>query len=67
VQTEAPAEGAEAAEDVDGLPERSGVLALADGEKWAMAGVVPRSRGYGDATVTYIRRSEIPLRIYAKH
>jgi len=25
---------------------------------------IPR---YGDVTVTYIRRSEIPLRIYAKH
>ena len=29
--------------------------------------VKPRSRGYGDVTVTYIRRSEIPSCIYAKH
>ena len=29
--------------------------------------VTPRSGGYGDVTVTYIRRSEIPSRIYAKH
>ena len=29
--------------------------------------VTPRSRGYGDVTATYIRRSEIPSRIYAKH
>ena len=28
---------------------------------------MPRSRGYGDVTATYIRRSEIPSRIYAKH
>jgi len=28
---------------------------------------MPRSRGYGDVTVTYIRRSEIHSRIYAKH
>ena len=33
--------------------------------KWGY--VTPRSRGYGDVTATYIRRSEIPLRIYAKH
>jgi len=26
--------------------------------------VTRRSRGYGDVTVTYIRRSEIPSRIY---
>ena len=30
-------------------------------------GVAPRSRGYGDVAVTYIRRSEVPSRIYAKH
>jgi len=29
--------------------------------------VTSRSGGYGDATATYIRRSEIPSRIYAKH
>ena len=29
--------------------------------------VTPRSRGYGDVTATYIRRSKIPSRIYAKH
>ena len=29
--------------------------------------VTPRSRGYGDVTATYIRRSEIPSHIYAKH
>ena len=29
--------------------------------------MTPRSRGYGDVTATYIRRSEIPSRIYAKH
>ena len=28
--------------------------------------VTPRSREYGDVTVTYIRRSEIPSRVYAK-
>jgi len=28
--------------------------------------VAPRSGGYGDATAMYIRRSEIPSRIYAK-
>ena len=31
------------------------------------ASVMPRSLGYGDVTVTYIRRSKIPSRIYAKH
>ena len=29
--------------------------------------MTPRSGGYGDVTATYIRRSEIPSRIYAKH
>ena len=29
--------------------------------------VTPRSHGYGNVTATYIRRSEIPSRIYAKH
>ena len=29
--------------------------------------VAPRSCGYGDVTATYICRSEIPSRIYAKH
>ena len=29
--------------------------------------MAPRSRGYGDVTATYIRRSKIPSRIYAKH
>ena len=29
--------------------------------------VTPRSHGYGDVTATYIRRSEVPSRIYAKH
>ena len=29
--------------------------------------MTPRSRGYGDVTAMYIRRSEIPSRIYAKH
>ena len=29
--------------------------------------VTPWSHGYGDITATYIRRSKIPLRIYAKH
>ena len=29
--------------------------------------VTPRSGGYRDVTATYIRRSEIPSRIYAKH
>ena len=32
-----------------------------------MGCMAPRSRRYGDATATYIRRSELPLRIYAKH
>ena len=29
--------------------------------------VTPRSHGYGDVTATYIRKSEVPSRIYAKH
>ena len=29
--------------------------------------VAPRSRGYGDATETYIRRAMVPSRMYAKH
>jgi len=29
--------------------------------------VTPRSGGYEDVTATYIRRPEIPSRIYAKH
>jgi len=29
--------------------------------------VTPRSRWYGDVTATYIRKSEVPSRIYAKH
>ena len=29
--------------------------------------VMPRSRGYGDVTATYIHKSEIPSRIYTKH
>ena len=29
--------------------------------------VTPRSHGYGDVTATYIRRSEVPSCIYAKH
>jgi len=29
--------------------------------------VTTRSRGYGDVTTTYIRRSKIPSHIYAKH
>ena len=29
--------------------------------------VTPRSRGYGDVTATYIRKSKIPPRIYTKH
>ena len=29
--------------------------------------VTPRFHGYGDVTATYIRRSELPSRIYAKH
>ena len=36
-------------------------------EKYTCISVTPRSRGYGDVTATYIRRSEIPSRIYAKH
>ena len=28
---------------------------------------MPRSCGYGDITATYMHRSEIPSRIYAKH
>jgi len=28
---------------------------------------MPRSHGYGDITATYIRRSDIPSRIYVKH
>ena len=28
---------------------------------------MPRSRGYGDVTATYIRRSKIPSRTYTKH
>ena len=33
----------------------------------ARSDVMPRSRRYGDVTATYIRRSKIPSRIYAKH
>jgi len=29
--------------------------------------VMPRYRGYRDVTATFIRRSKIPSRIYAKH
>jgi len=29
--------------------------------------VTPRSHGYEDVTVTYIRRSKIPSHIYVKH
>ena len=29
--------------------------------------VTPRFHGYGDVTATYIRKSEVPYRIYAKH
>jgi len=29
--------------------------------------MTPRSRGYGNVTATYIHRSKISLRIYAKH
>ena len=29
--------------------------------------VTPRSHGYGDVTATYIRRSEMPSRVYAKY
>ena len=29
--------------------------------------VTPRFHGYGDVTATYIRKSEVPSRIYAKH
>jgi len=29
--------------------------------------VTPRFHGYGDVTATYIRRSELPSHIYAKH
>ena len=32
-----------------------------------MLSVTPQSGGYGDVTAMYIRRSEIPSRIYAKH
>ena len=32
-----------------------------------MNNVTPLSHGYRDVTATYIRRSEIPLHIYAKH
>ena len=32
-----------------------------------LVGVTPRTRGYGDVTATYIRRTEIPSHIYAKH
>ena len=31
------------------------------------ATVAPRSGGYGDVTVTYIRRAMVPSRMYAKH
>jgi len=32
-----------------------------------MPDVTPRFHGYGDVTATYIRKSEVPSRIYAKH
>ena len=35
--------------------------------KLCIISVMPRSRGYGDITVTYIRRPEIPSHIYVKH
>ena len=34
---------------------------------WTRPFVTPRSHGYGDVTATYIRRSELPSRIYATH
>ena len=40
---------------------------LACARHLASSYVTPRSGGYGDVTVTYLRRSKIPLRIYAKH
>ena len=45
---------------------RSGVVA-AVGVQGGEGGVTPRPDGYGDATVTYICRLEIPSRIYAKY
>jgi len=54
----------------------TGSLATARGgsRQWSAPGggegrsdVTPRSSGYGDVTATYICRSEIPSRIYAKH
>ena len=35
--------------------------------QWVKHLVTPRSDGYGNVTATYIRRSEIPSRIYAKY
>jgi len=35
-------------------------------KRFMITSVTPRSGGYGDVTATYIRRSEIPSRIYAK-
>ena len=40
---------------------------LAVGSLPEQEGVTPRSGGYGDATATYIRKSEVPSRMYAKH
>ena len=38
-----------------------------DQQNWWSENVTPRSSGYGNVTATYIRRSEITSRIYAKH
>ena len=40
---------------------------LAEDQFLTTTTVTPRSRGYGDVTAMYIRRSKIPSRIYAKH
>ena len=49
------------------LKVRVGIPAASRLDESSGKAVTPRSREYGDVTATYIRRSEVPSRIYAKH
>ena len=40
---------------------------MASGDRAPNGVVTPRSHGYRDVTMTYIRRSKIPSHIYAKY
>ena len=42
------------------------VLKMWESKLWYHS-ITPRSYGYGDVTASYIRRAEMPSRIYAKH